>query len=171
MGGDYHLSPPLVRSIARHIGMRGGAHQAKQALHFGFKRGSTFKMRNPRGTGNQRADHAILHAEFRLQGRDWPGIIRMRHAPGMRKNFDLRDIRRRDPFLLHQLQHHGNRRMRAAAAGELLQRNAGRFQFHRLCPIGEDFLGIMQARAVIDIKKALLVFHHAMARFKTLFGH
>ena len=168
--GDRHLGTELLRAVVGHVRMRAGRDQRQQAadplLHYRV----AFEVAQPHRPVSERAGGHVLDRELAGERRPWIGVVGVRQAAPMRQDFDALHAIGRNAFLAHQRQHHGNRRMRRAAAGKLLETVLGRLDLPGRTPVLEHPLGPVVAPAIEDLEPALLVLERAGVRLEAALG-
>ena len=106
----------------------------------------------------QRAREAVLHAELGIEFAVRIGPVGVRQSPWMGPRVDTLHHRRGQFVFAYQRQHRIHRRMRTAAAGILLDRNARLHDVPRLTPVTRDRIRIEIAHAVEHVQEPLFVF-------------
>src|SRR5262249_3592764 len=117
----------------------------------------TLKVLQPEDAVAKRARNDVLNAEFRFQRRLRVRSVGVAQAPAMRHHLDTADIRGCNLVVAPQLECHGNRGMRAAATGKLLERNRFGLDLPRRSKILKQFSDVEGAGPVEDVEEALLM--------------
>ena len=117
------------------------------------------------------ARDGILDAELGFQRRLRMRRVGVAQSPAVRQNADLRNVRGADGLFIAQLQRHDDGRMRAAAAGKLLEPDGRRLDLPGRAPVLEHLFDVVGAGAVEHVEKALMVLEHVVGRLKSAFGN
>src|SRR5258708_27987686 len=120
------------------------------------------EVRNAHRLVHQRPRKYVLQAELRIERTSRSGAVGVLQPARMDPPIDPLDLLRLDTPPGDDLEHRVDGRMRAAAAGILLDPDTGRDDVERRGPGAHGTLDVIGARSVENVEEALLVLEHAL---------
>ena len=157
----FHFRAEVVVGGKLVGGVRRDADARQQSLHRRVLVGIAFKVFDHDLAVGHRAGEAVLQAELGVEFALRFGAVGVLEAPRVGPGFDALDLIRLQIVLAREREHRIQRRMRAAAAGILLDRDARLHDIERIGPVCEDARDIVCALAVEHVEETLLVFECA----------